>query len=304
MNDSAGEKAPRVRLPQPGTPSPAPVPLRRAIDAGALCRDDPCEAVHVLGSFWPNYTGSFESHVVKSFKECSPVSDYQPHITELCEFYAGLISCTLGEARFDWVARVLSSSEREPDRTRPQALLADVLCSRLGARSICQLFFRSDSRLPMRRVGRLAGAEALKGRIQYVSQDLFIRPSALGGRALLIDDICNTGASTRIYAWALKEMAGVEGVVAVNLAATRFDRGKDGRGRLNLDVAALQNHPALRPTWLDSGGLFHALENCPSAQPPLSPNMRFICERRASPCPACSASPKPSRRWWQIGRQA
>jgi len=310
-------------------PPRAPLAIRNTVDVESLVRADPCDAAHVLGSFWPYSRASFESHIAKGFKECIPARDFEPHISALAEFYARRVLHAIhppdlvilsgaknlgGEAeilrpaqndnrrkvgvRLDWVVRVLGSAETEPDPGRPLSVLAGVLCRLTGARDASHLFFKSESRPPMRVVGRLSGPEAMKGRLRYVAQDLFIRPADLGGTALLIDDIANTGASMRIYAQALKSHAGIERVVAVNLAATRFAKGRDGRGMLTLDTTELDSHPSLRHVLVDSSGIYHLLEGCPAIKAPFSCEMRFVAERKAAPCPSCCVVAKPKRRWW------
>lgn len=282
--------------------SQVPISLRCSIDPNALCRESPCDLVRVLGSFWPNSRTSFESHVVKSFKECNPTGGFEPHISALCEFYSRLILEAVKGAEFDWVARVLSSAEKEPDRSRPQSLLTDIICRQTGARDLTYLFRKSESRPSMRSVDRLSGPDALHNRVHYVVQDLFIKPSHSGGSALLIDDIYNTGASMRVYAVALKEHARIERVYGVNLAATRFHGGRDGHGMLKLDTSGLDDNPGLHRVLVDSAGFFHLLDDCPSAQHPLRPEMRFVAERQAVPCGTCCLDPKPRRKWWQIWR--
>ena len=307
----------------------APLTVRNAVGLESLAREDPCDADYVLGSYWPYSRMSFESHVVKGFKECIPARDFEPHISSLCEFYARQVvrvierpnPVILSEAKnldpeaqilraaqndrrglagrgFDWIIRVLGSAETRPDRERPLNVLAGALCRLAGARDATHLFFRSESRPPMRVVDRLSGPEALKNRLRYVVQDLFITPADLGGTVLLIDDIANTGASMRIYAHALKSFAGIERVVAVNLAATRFRSGKDGRGMLTLDTSYLDSHASLRRVLVDSSGVFHLIENCPAITEPFSCEMRFLAERKAKPCPACCGEKKVRRRWW------
>lgn len=276
-----------------------PIPLR-SIDIEKLVASEPCDEMRVLGSFWLNSRSSFESRLVKVFKACVPVNDFEPHISALCRFYTKLVIESLPAEKFDWVVRVLGSSEAEMEHTRPQSLLADMLCAATGARNATDVFFRSGARPPMRVVDRLSGPEALKARLQYVAQDIFIRPRELGGSVLLIDDICNTGASTRLYAYALKELAGVRRICEVNLAATRFGRGKDGRGMLSLDTAGLADCPSLGEVWTDDDGIFHTIRDCPSAQKPIASEVRFIAERIASPCPTCVVKEKPARKWWKF----
>lgn len=203
-------------------------------------------------------------------------------------------------ARYDWIVRVLGSSEAEAENTRPQSLLADVLCSATGARNATDVFFKSGARPPMRVVERLGGPDMLKARLRYVSQDLFVRPGQLPGSVLLIDDICNTGASTRVYAAAVKKLLGGSQVTAVNLAATRFARGKDGWGMLQLDASGLAPYPSLGQVWIDKAAVYHTREDCPSAQKPVSCEVRFIAERSGTPCADCCPKPAAARRWWQI----
>lgn len=281
-----------------------PIPLREALDIDDLCLTDPCDANLLLGSFWLGSRRSFESRLVKVFKACVPTRDYEPHISQLCRFYAGLIvehtAPAANVGKIDWVVRVLGSSEEQIDPARPQSLLVDVLCSTMGARNGSEMFFRNGIRPPMRVVDRLAGPEALKARLRYAAEDLFVRPGKLSGSVLLIDDICNTGASIRVYSSALKQLAGAGRVLAVNLAATRFSRGKDGRGMLQLDVSGLAEHPSLSPAWTDAAGVWHLLEDCPAVAKPVTCDVRFMAERGASPCPACVSSPAPAKKWWKI----
>ena len=282
----------------------APVALRNALDVATLMREPGCDYLHMLGSFWHNSRTSFESRLAKSFKDCIPTRDHQPHISALSAFYAQLVCAKVGDQKFDWLMRVLSSGEKEPEDSRPLALLADILCVRTGARDITHLLFKTESRPSMRNVKRLSGPDALKGRIEYVLQDLFIRPRKLGGSVLLIDDIYNLGASVRVYGAALKRFVGAENVTSVNLAATRFSRGRDGHGMLTLDTAALPESPGLSQVWLDARGLFHRLRECQSIEPPASCEVRFAAQRQGTPCPQCWEQDVPKRRWWQalIGR--
>jgi hypothetical protein len=277
-----------------------PIPLRNVLDIAGLVAADPCDRALVLGSFWPYSRTSFESRLSKAFKACCPISGFEPHISALARFYAGLVLDKVSDEKFDWVLRVLSSAETSPETARPQSLLADMVCAAAGARNATALFFKSQGRPPMRVVDRLAGAEALKARLQYVVQDLFVRPEALPGSVLLLDDIANTGASTRVYAAAAKQLAGASRVITVNLAATRFAAGKDGRGMLHLDTSALADNPALGEVWTDSGGVFHGSRDCPSMGKQANCEVRFIAERETEPCPTCIGRPLAARRWWQF----
>ncbi|MHB9038041.1 MAG: hypothetical protein ACYC64_15390 [Armatimonadota bacterium] len=274
--------------------------MRRSIDVDTLCRDDPCDLVCALGSFWPNSRTSFESHVVKGFKECHPSVGFEPHISHLCEFYADLVMHNVGDRKFDWVVRVLSSAETEPDSARSQTLLVDMLCKRTGARDITNLFFKSGSRPSMRSVPHLSGPDSLKRRIHYVAQDMFIRPAHCRGNVLLIDDIFNTGASARVYAHALKNHGEVEAVHVVNLAATRFGRGKDGHGMLKLDLSGLDKYLGLSCTWLDSNSTYHASPHCSVIQSRPTCEMLFLARRKGEACPECVEADRLARKWWKI----
>ena len=280
------------------TATKPPIPLRNALDIAELMRTDPCDRTLVLGSFWPYSRSSFESRLVKAFKGCCPVKDFEPHISALCRFYTNLVVESLQGEKIDWVLRVLGSAEKEAESARPQSLLVDMICSVTGARNATDFFFKSQARPPMRVVDRLAGSEALKARLGYAVQDLFARPRRLGGTVLVIDDIANTGASMRVYASALKGLAGASRVIAVNLAATRFASGKDGRGMLKLDTSGLADHPTLSEVWTDTAGLFHARRDCPSIAKPASCEVRFMAERAAKPCPDCVGQGPRKRKWW------
>lgn len=276
-----------------------PVPIVREMDFGTVCVGNPHDGLRVLGSFWPYSTGSYESRMVKAFKESSPIHGYQPHISEMCEFYAGCVVKAAGSEKIDWVARVLNSSECELDPNRPQSLLVDCIARLIGARVVTHTFFKSGPRPPMRTVGHLSGPEALRTRARYAAQDLFIRPMDLGGTVLLIDDIMNTGASVRVYASALKRWANVGRVVCVNLSVTRFGRGRDGWGRLALDTSTIQGRPGMELVWIGSDDLFHKDRECGETRSK-STDLRFIAERKCGPCPVCYGEPKQPRKWWQV----
>ena len=68
-----------------------PVVLRRAVSRDDVLKTDPRDVDVALGSFWVQSRISFESHLVKTFKECCPASIYEPGISQLCGFYADLI---------------------------------------------------------------------------------------------------------------------------------------------------------------------------------------------------------------------
>ena len=237
------------------------------------------------GSFWPYSIRSYESRLVKAFKESCPDSGLSAAVSELCEFYSACIAGAVGPEKIDWIARVLNSSESELDPNRPQSLLMDCIARRIGARAVTHVFFKSGSRPPMRTVGHLSGPEALRTRARYAAQDLFIRPMDLGGTVLLMDDIMNTGASMRLYAGALKRWAGAERVVCVNLAVTRFERGRDGWGRLILDTSEIEGRPGMELVWIDQEGLYHKSRECGGDTLEVARTFAFIAERKCSRLP-------------------
>lgn len=281
-----------------GIHAATPIPLSRELDAEALARGVSYDEMHVLGSFWPGTSSSLESRIVKAFKSACPVQDYQPHIGELCRFYSERIASRIN-AKPDWVIRVLGSSETEQDPTRPQSLLSDLTASKLQAKP-AQVFFKSSPRPPMRTVSHLSGPEMLATRIKYATQDLFIRPQNLGGTVLLIDDIMNTGASMRVYAYALKRWAGVEKVVCVNLAVTRFERGKDGWGMAKLDVSEIADRPEFGLVRIDKEKCWHLDLACADRQGAKATEVSFIAERVYKPCPDCVKPPVKKRKWWSL----
>jgi len=266
----------------------APVPVFRTIDLEQLAESDPCEDTIRLGSFWPG-RDDFESRLVKAFKECYPAARFDPHITRICRFYSGLICSRVRHLKIDWVARVLSSAELRPDPSRPQSLLLKTLCAEIGARDATSVFFKSESRPPMRAVDALSGRSALTTRLRYVSQDLFVTSANLGGRVLLVDDIANTSASARVYAGALREFAGADSVLVVNLAATRYLGGKDGLGMLRLQTNGLQDEPFLAERLLDSQGTYHLRDDCTSTDGKTTRKFAFQVEGRAAACASCAA---------------
>lgn len=210
-----------------------PVIIWRSLKIDELESNKWCDATHFLGSYWPG-ASDVQSKIIKAFKE--PDRTLMPLLLCLASAYAGLIEEVARREQPDAIVRILASKEISPEPDRPLSLLSARLSETLGIPDRTELFFRADGREPMRYVERLSGSEALRARLQYVVQDIFLRPSHAGSCVLLIDDIYNLGATASVYAAALKRFCGAERVVSVNLAATRFQRGKDGRGDLNLDI--------------------------------------------------------------------
>ncbi len=283
-------------------PTPAPIPVSREIDISLLVNANPCDRIVLLGSYWPYATHNYESCVVKSFKESHPVEDFQPGIGLLCETYARKILKDLhGESQFRWTVRVLSSSEQKPDTQRPLALLEGFLCGELGLQSLTQVLFRSAPRPPMRTLEPLSGSEALLRRLRYAAQDLFMVPVFAGGAALLIDDIYNTGASMRLYAQVLKQFAGVDRVVGVNLAAMRFKAGRDGHGRLSMDTSEFESRPEFVIRWLDSERVVHSREDCQGIAGRATAKLGFLADRIGVACRLCHPVVR-ERRFWGLLR--
>ncbi len=287
----------------PNSFTPAPVAVWKALDYPKLASTDPCDRTVHLGSFWAGRTQDYDSRLVKAFKECVPAEAFAPEIGEMASFYAGLVVEACGDWKPKFVARVLSSSESQPDQSKPQSLLVKEVCRRLGARDCEQAFFKSGGRPPMRVLQRLSGPDMLAERARIAAADLFIRPGSAQGKTLLLDDIYNTGASARVYASALKSHGGASSVMVVNLAAMRFSGGADGLGMLELDTDDIANKPGLRPAWIDSSGVFHLAKDCSAAPARLRCEIEFLARREFSPCPNCAKkSPRRTekRKWWQI----
>lgn len=279
-------------------PDLPPIALRRAIDSQVLVSRCFYDSLIHLGSFWSNSPASFESRLIKGFKECNPTTDFEPHISKLCGFYAELAAHRLSKEKIDWVVRVLSSSETNPDRMRPQEMLSDRIASQIGAKFRSDVFFKTESRSSMRTVSRLNGPNALRPRIQYVLQDIFIHQTQLQGTVLLVDDIYTLGASMRVYSCALKTIAGTKRVIGLNLAATRFSSGKDGHGRLILDASGISRNPEFGLVWIDESNIYHTCKQCDAMTGRSFCELRFLAERKAAPCPSCAKSSE--RKWWHI----
>jgi hypothetical protein len=200
------------------------------------------------------------------------------------------------------IVRVLSSSETHPDLSKPHSLLAKVIADAIGVVDLPHLFFRTEPRKPMRMINRLSGDEPLRQRIFYVQQDLFVTPSDIGGRVLLIDDIYNLGATARVYAAALKKFCNVEKVYSLNMAAARFMGGKDGWGRLILDIEKLvdiaRGHlgPNDLPDAFDYAWVarktpdYHLCSDCNAIYEQAHRSLVFLARRDRVPCPTCAGS--------------
>lgn len=263
------------------------IPLHRDADFSAVMEKEWSDIRIYLGSYWPYSTSSYESRLIKSFKESMPTADFQPQISCLVNFYAAEIMHRIPATGFNNVVRALSSSETIPDKTRPQGLLVRRLCEITGAVDSTDIFFRSQPRASMRMVSNLSGAIALNQRLRYASQDLICRPARLGERVLIVDDIANTGATMRLLAWALKCYFGVREVWSVNLAITRFGGGKDGIGHLELDISGLTAKTGFAPVMVDEKGLFHVNESCIAVSGKTVVAPMFFAQKRYKRCPHC-----------------
>jgi len=278
------------------------ISLRRGLDASSLVNDNPCSGVSALGSYWSGYGDTdTQSRLVRFFKDNAAEGSRSPYFMPVASTYADMIARIASVFRPSALVRVLASSETMPDHSRPLAALADMVCMRLNIPDFTHLFFRSEKRKPMSQIDILSGAGALRRRIEYVKQDVFIREHSLGGRVLLIDDICNLKATARVYSAALKSFCGVEYVSAVYLAAARFNNGKDGWGYLSLDLdefaraaksssAAPEVRLGLEDVWLaPREQVFHSVPNCRLASPDCRQSFRFLAEQTRSLCSACAA---------------
>jgi hypothetical protein len=239
---------------------------------------------------------------VKYLKEPDPDLLRKPLVSAITRAYAVMLS----EASHDWkpnaVVRVLSSGEMHPMPGKPHTLLVRSVCSTLHAQDYTHLFFRTEPRRPMRMLDRLTGPEVLRQRISYVLQDLFLTPANIGGVALVIDDIYNLGATAGVYAAALKRFCNVERVFSMNIAAARFSGGRDGWGRLSLDIdrftqladgfrGADDPADAFQVVWIVSrGNEFHVRNDCPKISGKAFQSLRFLAERERIPCPSCIVS--------------
>ncbi|MFQ3549421.1 MAG: hypothetical protein SNJ70_06685 [Armatimonadota bacterium] len=238
-----------------------PISIRRETNFVSLLSYNPCDNTIFLGSFWPGLSSGFESQIVKTFKNCYPANQFQSHINMLIDFYIDVILKELENIKIDSIVRVLSSSETDVDPQKPASILIDSLSKKIKAQNLSFIFYRSQPRPSLRTVKRMQGPDAFKQRLYYAGEDLFLKPINIKGRVLLVDDIYNTGASVRIYANALKMWCGADEVISLNLAATRFNNGKDGLGFLKLDTAGLNKYPMLK-TCVVSDNLIHKNEDC------------------------------------------
>jgi len=268
--------------------------------AELLC-DGWYDGIKALGSYWPHHDDTdLQSRLAKYPKQPADNPLALPLMLPVVRAYADMMTEDSSNLRPNAIVRVLSSSETKADNNRPMSLLAQTVSKNLGAAYFTSLFFRTESRNPMRMVERLAGNETLRQRINYVLQDLFILPADIGGTVLLIDDIYNLGATVRVYSAALKKFCSVERVYSVNIAATRFFGGKDGWGFLKLDADKFatfarkhigHNDPdnAFDNVWIErSAPDYHLSSDCPK----LSNGHRsflFLVNNDRVPCPSCAA---------------
>jgi len=278
------------------------ISLRRGLDSSMLVSSNPCDNVIALGSYWPGYADTdTQSRLVRFFKAISLDGRHNPYAMPVVNAYAEMVIRAALAYRPSAFVRVLASSETSPNRQRPLAILADIVCLQLGIPDFTHLFFRTEVRKPMSQLEILSGTGMLRRRIDYVMQDIFIREYSLGGRVLLVDDIYNLGATARVYSAALKNFCGVESVSAVYLAATRFNNGKDGWGYLSLDLDEFAHgarktciYPEIRlgldDAWLaPRERVFHITPDCSAASAECRRSFRFLAEQNRLLCAACAA---------------
>jgi len=102
----------------------------------------------------------------------------------------------------------------------------------------------------------------------------------------------------------LKGYAGVDSVMCVNLAATRFKAGKDDHGWLRQDTTEFESCDGLLLVWTDNAGFFHATESCAALGGAASVMLRFLAEKRAEPCRTCCPTPNPKSKLQESLRPA
>lgn len=271
-----------------------------------------CDGVAALGSFWVRPDDSdLQSTLVKYFKQHDHSSTAKPGISAITQAYAVMLS----EAALKWkptaVVRVLASGETRPDPTRPHSALVRSVAEKLGLLDYTHLFFRTEPRRPMRMIDRFSGPNMLRQRIDYVLQDLFVIPHDIGGCVLVIDDIYNLGATASVYAAALKQFCGASRAYSANLAAARFSGGKDGWGRLSLDIdrfislarpAIARDDPAdaFDDAWVERGTAeFHSRSDCPRITGKTHRSILLFARRERAPCPSCAVrNPHGTIRRW------
>lgn len=282
--------------------SEPPISLRRELNYEQIAAETSCDANIYLGSFWPNDYSNYQSLVVKTFKACNPHLKYQPSFQKLSDFYCNLIKEKLSESHFDYIVRILGSSETKPDYNRPLHFLAQSLADQISSKYLPEVFFKSSERNAMRYIHRLSGKNVLMHRIQYISSDLFLIPRKLNGCILLLDDIANTGASSLVYTEALKKLCGAEKVVCLNLAITRFLHGKDGKGMLNLDVSDIIAKEWADVVFNDSEKVYHKKKDCIAIKPKIMPTMSFVAQTLYKPCSVCLSKEVSTqkKKWWNI----
>lgn len=283
-------------------PGLTPRPLRGALSASLLVDNTWYDSMVALGSYWPRREDlDLQSALVKYLKTPCPSPMALPAMRGIVHGYAQLIERLHWDCPPTTVVRVLGSSETVANANRPQSLICDIIARSLGAQCPTDLFFRMDTRKPMRMVDRLSGPDVLRSRIHYVLQDLVVVPRQVGETVLLLDDICNLGATARVYAAALKMFCGAKRVYSVNLSAARLQQGRDGWGALALDIEAFLDagrrfyaggaeSELLSDAWTERGAnVYHVRPDC--NQLAATPRRTIVLFAREAnvPCPTCAA---------------
>lgn len=275
-----------------------PVSLRRKFTSVELASERWFDENTALGSYWP-CTGDpdLQSQIVKFFKTGD--SEVQRScLSAITNVYASMVCDIAAKWKPDAVLRVLGSSETRMCPSRPQTMLSNLISKRLGVKECTDIFFRTEPRNPMRTIERLSGPEMLRSRIDYVLQDLFVVPDNVGKSVIVIDDIYNLGATARVYAAALKRICGVNRVYNINLAATRFQGGRDGWGRLTLDIDRfLAKSRSYLPTneiqlladaWVEPNSPdYHLKQDCQMIKGRVHRSVQFLASCNRVPCPVC-----------------
>ncbi|HOM72309.1 MAG TPA: hypothetical protein PLU88_05320 [Armatimonadota bacterium] len=286
------------------------------LSANELAQGQSFNDVIALGSYWSRTDDvDLQSQLVKCFKNPESFSVDKLCLEAITKAYSGMIVQASQAWQPNAIIRVLSSGETKPDPAKPHSALASLISSAFNVPDLTSIFFKTETRKPMRMIDQLSGNEVLRHRINYVLQDLFLVPRQINGTVLLIDDIYNLGATARVYAAVLKRLCGVDKVYSINIAAARFSGGKDGWGKLVLDLdrflniarCYIQQHgggDSFDDAWIvRNQAEYHLKQDCLRLDGKGHRSLVFLARRERVPCPSCiSSEPKRTLRNWLLNR--
>lgn len=277
-----------------------PISLHASLSSAELAELPAFDRVFALGSYWVRRQDQdLQSCIIRYLKDAGLNQPNPQYIRSFTHSYASMLIDECCGWRPDAIVRVLGSAETTINPLRPLSDLSRIISTHFRVPDYSYMFFRSEPRKPMRMVDQLCGSDMLKRRIQYMTQDLFIRPNNVQGSVLLIDDIYNLGATARVYSATLKKYCNVEKVVTGNLAAARFLGGRDGWGQLKLDidrflsvanqhVSPSDSKDGLEIVWVSkTSAEFHSVAECPKMEGKGRRSLRFLACREHIPCPIC-----------------